>query len=296
MKDLLRAFLAFLRLNRNASTHTVRAYEGDLSQFITYLAGHYQRPRPELQPSDITRLTIRGFLAELFRQGESRASAARKLAAVRAFLRYLRREGLIESDPGLLVATPKREQKIPLHLEVDEMTRLLETPDTSGPLGRRDRAILEVLYASGLRLGELVGLDLEDMNLGSRMVRVMGKGRKERLVPFNQSATAAVRAWLPDRETLRRQATADSGQRTAVSRQRTATSRRAVPNDEPLFLNYRGTRLSDRHVHRLVRHYVAACSRASASAPTPSATRSRRTCSKRAPTCARSRNCWDTCG
>ncbi len=260
MKDLLRAFLAFLRLNRNASTHTVRAYEGDLSQFITYLAGHYQRPRPELQPSDITRLTIRGFLAELFRQGESRASAARKLAAVRAFLRYLRREGLIESDPGLLVATPKREQKIPLHLEVDEMTRLLETPDTSGPLGRRDRAILEVLYASGLRLGELVGLDLEDMNLGSRMVRVMGKGRKERLVPFNQSATAAVRAWLPDRETLRRQATADSGQRTAVSRQRTATSRRAVPNDEPLFLNYRGTRLSDRHVHRLVRHYVAACS------------------------------------
>ena len=260
MKDLLRAFLAFLRLNRNASAHTVRAYEGDLSQFITYLAGHYQRPRPELQPSDITRLTIRGFLAELFRQGESRASAARKLAAVRAFLRYLRREGLIESDPGLLVATPKREQKIPLHLEVDEMTRLLETPDTSGPLGRRDRAILEVLYASGLRLGELVGLDLEDMNLGSRMVRVMGKGRKERLVPFNQSATAAVRAWLPDRETLRRQATADSGQRTAVSRQRTATSRRAVPNDEPLFLNYRGTRLSDRHVHRLVRHYVAACS------------------------------------
>jgi len=260
VKDLLRAFLAFLRLNRNASTHTVRAYEGDLSQFITYLAGHYQRPRPELQPSDITRLTIRGFLAELFRQGESRASAARKLAAVRAFLRYLRREGLIESDPGLLVATPKREQKIPLHLEVDEMTRLLETPDTSGPLGRRDRAILEVLYASGLRLGELVGLDLEDMNLGSRMVRVMGKGRKERLVPFNQSATAAVRAWLPDRETLRRQATADSGQRTAVSRQRTATSRRAVPNDEPLFLNYRGTRLSDRHVHRLVRHYVAACS------------------------------------
>lgn len=260
MKDLLRAFLAFLRLNRNASTHTVRAYEGDLSQFITYLAGHYQRPRPELQPSDITRLTIRGFLAELFRQGESRASAARKLAAVRAFLRYLRREGLIESDPGLLVATPKREQKIPLHLEVDEMTRLLETPDTSGPLGRRDRAILEVLYASGLRLGELVGLDLEDMNLGSRMVRVMGKGRKERLVPFNQSATAAVRAWLPDRETLRRQATADSGQRTAVSRQRTATSRRAVPNDEPLFLNYRGTRLSGRHVHRLVRHYVAACS------------------------------------
>jgi len=263
VKPILRAFLSYLRLNRNASVHTVRAYEGDLSQFITYLAGQYQRPRPELQPSDITRPTIRGFLAELFRRGESRASAARKLAAVRAFLRYLRREGLIESDPGLLVATPKREQKIPLHLEVDEMTRLLETPDTSGPLGRRDRAILEVLYASGLRLGELVGLDLEDMNLGSRMVRVMGKGRKERLVPFNQSATAAVRAWLPDRETLWsgvaavERATSTRGGRTIGA---LATPKPSGRRREPLFLNYRGTRLSGRHVHRLVRHYVAACS------------------------------------
>ncbi len=140
MKDLLRAFLAYLRLNRNASAHTVRAYDGDLSQFTTYMAAEYQRPRPELQPADITRPMIRGFLADLFQRGESRASAARKLAAVRTFLRYLKREGLIEADPGLLVATPKSEQKIPRHLEVDEMVRLLETPDTSGPLGRRDRA------------------------------------------------------------------------------------------------------------------------------------------------------------
>jgi integrase/recombinase XerC len=260
VKELLRAFLSYLRLNRNASEHTVRAYDGDLSQFTTYMAGQYQRPRPELQPSDITRQMIRGFLADLFRQGESRASAARKLAAVRTFLRYLKREGLIEADPGLLVATPKREQKIPRHLEVDEMVRLLETPDTGGPLGRRDRAILELLYASGLRLSELVGLDLEDLNLGNRIVRVMGKGRKERLVPFNQSATAAIRAWLPDREALRSQGAAVSGQPAAGSRRRPATTRRSALRDEPLFLNYRGTRLSSRHVHRLVRHYVAACS------------------------------------
>jgi len=259
MKEVIRAFLAYLRLNRNASEHTVRAYEGDLSQFTTYMAGQYLRPRPELQPADITRPMIRGFLAELFRQGESRASAARKLAAVRTFLRYLKREGLIEADPGLLVATPKGAQKIPRHLEVDEMARLVETPDTSGPLGRRDRAILELLYASGLRLSELVGLDLEDLNLGSRMVRVMGKGRKERLVPFNQSATNAIRSWLPDRAALREQ---------AASREPRAASRRpglASPKPEgrrrdPLFLNYRGTRLSSRHVHRLVRHYVAVCS------------------------------------
>jgi len=294
MKDLLRAFLAHLRLNRNASVHTVRAYESDLDQFTTYLAADLKRPRPELQPGDITRPTIRGFLAELFRKGESRASAARKLAAVRTFLRYLKREGLIESDPGLLVVTPKSEQKIPRHLEVDEMTRLVETPDTSGPLGRRDRAILELLYASGLRLSELVSLDLEDVNLGSRMVRVMGKGRKERLVPFNRSAADALRAWLPDRETLLTQRAAASrqpfdklraapshveGQPAAGSQQRIPrgrrkpsadrttqaaptppAARRLSPAEQAAFLNYRGTRLSSRHVHRLVRHYVAACS------------------------------------
>ncbi len=222
VKDLLRAFLAYLRLNRNASAHTVRAYDGDLSQFTTYMAAELQRPRPELQPADITRPMIRGFLADLFRRGESRASAARKLAAVRTFLRYLKREGLIEADPGLLVVTPKSEQKIPRHLEVDEMVRLLETPDVSGPLGRRDRAILELLYASGLRLSELVALDLEDVNLGSRMVRVMGKGRKERLVPFNRSAADALRAWLADRETLLTQREATGGPRAAGSQQRIA--------------------------------------------------------------------------
>jgi integrase/recombinase XerC len=245
VKDQVRAFLAFLRLNRNASEHTVRAYDSDLSQFVTYLAGQYQKKRPDLQPSDITRPMIRGFLADLFRRGESRASAARKLAAIRTFLRYLRREGLIESDPGLLVATPRREQKIPLHLAQAEMVRLLETPDASKPLGRRDRAILELLYASGLRLAELVGLDLEDVNLGARMVRVLGKGRKERVVPFNRSAADAIRQWMPDRETLRRGAPRPAGR---------------VRQREPLFLNFRGTRLSARHVHRLVRHYVAACS------------------------------------
>jgi integrase/recombinase XerC len=249
VRDQVRAFLAFLRLNRNASVHTLRAYESDLSQFLTSLAGQVGHPRPGLQPSDITRPAIRGFLAELFRKGESRASAARKLAAVRAFLRYLRREGIIEHDPGLLVATPKREQTIPRHLAVEEMTRLIETPDTSKPLGRRDRAILELLYASGLRLSELVGLDLEDLNLGARMARVLGKGRKERLVPFNLSAAAAIRAWLPDRRVLRaRQDRPD------------ATPRAAAPPAEALFLNCRGSRLSGRHVHRLVRHYVAACS------------------------------------
>ncbi|HSK10917.1 MAG TPA: tyrosine recombinase XerC [Vicinamibacterales bacterium] len=262
MKDLLRDFLAFLRLNRNASVHTVRAYESDLSQLLAFLEAETGRRPSALQPADVTRERIRGFLAELFRRGESRATAARKLAAVRTFLRYLRREGLMDEDPGLLVATPKREQKIPRHLDVEEMSRLLEMPDVSRPLGRRDRAILELLYASGLRLSELVGLDLEDVNLSSRMVRALGKGRKERLVPCNHSAADAIRAWLPDRETLRRVALRAAAPAAAARRgtpRRPPPVRRVTPA-EPLFVNFRGTRLSGRHVHRLVRHYVAACS------------------------------------
>ncbi len=245
----MRAFLAFLRLNRNQSPHTLRAYESDLSQFLTSLAVQVQCPRPDLQPTDITRLSIRGYLADLLKKGESRASAARKLAAIRTFLRYLRREGVIEHDPGLLVATPKRDQTLPRHLEVDEMARLLETPDSSKALGRRDRAILELLYASGLRLSELVGLDVDDLNLGSRMVRVLGKGRKERLVPFNQSAATAIRAWLPDRSQL-----------WARTHSPGLAARGSAERPEALFLNWRGSRLSGRHVHRLVRHYVASCS------------------------------------
>jgi integrase/recombinase XerC len=263
VKDTVRDFLSFLRLNRNASEHTVRAYDSDLSQFLSYMSAEYHKPRPELAPPEITRPVIRGFLADLFRRGESRATAARKLAAIRTFLRYLKREGLIDADPGLLVVTPKREQKIPRHLEVDEMARLLETPDTATPLGRRDRAILELLYASGLRLSELTGLDLEDVNLGSRMVRVMGKGRKERLVPFNQSAADAIRGWLPDREALDRDARAKREGRRLPGQASRLASRPGRPSARerlPLFLNYRGTRLSSRHVHRLVRHYVAACS------------------------------------
>ena len=139
-------------------------------------------------------------MGELQKRGISRSSAARKLAALRTFARYLRREGVLEGDPSALVGTPKREHRLPAHLGESEMVRLLEMPDTSHPLGRRDRAILELFYASGLRLSELVGLDIDDVNLSSRVVRVMGKGRKQRLVPFNTSTEAALRAWLQDWE------------------------------------------------------------------------------------------------
>src|SRR3954447_24735461 len=202
MKSELTDFLEHLRLNENASTHTVRAYDSDLSQFITFVASHLNRRRPDLTALDFNHLHIRAFLSDLHKRGNSRASAARKLAALRSFGRFLRREGEIEGDPAALVGTPKREERLPAHLGEAEMSRLLEMPDGSTPLGRRDRAIMELFYASGLRLSELVGLGLEDVNVSSRVVRVLGKGGKERIVPFNRTTELALREWMKDREEI----------------------------------------------------------------------------------------------
>ncbi len=278
MKEQVSEFLEHLLLNENASTHTVRAYESDLTQFVSFVAKAAGRRRIDLTPGDFTHLNIRAFMGELQKRGISRASAARKLAALRTFARYLRREGVLDGDPSALVGTPKREHRLPAHLGESEMVRLLEMPDTSHPLGRRDRAILELFYASGLRLSELVGLDIGDVNLSSRVVRVLGKGRKERLVPFNTSTEAALRAWLKDWESYaafaaeeKRGQSPFSGRiakkvtvpfsgtrRGARPPSRSARQRRQT--GDPLFLNYAGGRLSTRSVDRLVRKYVAACS------------------------------------
>jgi integrase/recombinase XerC len=263
MKDQLAEFLDHLRLNENASTHTVRAYESDLSQFITFVAAHLNRRRPDLAASDFNHLNIRAFLGDLHKRGNTRASAARKLAAIRTFGRYLRREGAIDGDPAALVGTPKREERLPAHLGESEMSRLLDMPDTSSPLGRRDRAILELFYASGLRLSELVGVGLEDVNLSGRVVRVLGKGGKERIVPFNRSTEAAIRAWLNDREEIAVAPGSSllASRRSSPSRIRETSKVMKVRGAvEPLFLNYQGGRLSTRSVDRLVRKYVAACS------------------------------------
>ena len=263
LRQAIRDFLQHLEFNRNASEHTVRAYESDLEQFIAAVASAQGRPRPSLVPGDFSPDSVRLYLGVLFRQGVSRASAGRKLAAVRTFGRWLRREGLLDSDPAALAASPKRDQKIPAHLSVDEMNRLLETPDRSTPLGRRDQAILELFYASGLRLSELVGLDLDDLNLSSRVVRVLGKGRKQRLVPLNQTAADAIRVYLKDRELILAgglMATPD-GEDAGLRRARASRlQRKRTRPEHPLFLNYRGERLGARSVHRLVKKHVAICS------------------------------------
>jgi len=248
--DHLKSFLQFLRLNRNLSPHTVRAYGSDLTQFLEAVASQTGVARRDLEPAALDRATIRSFLADAHAQGQSRATAARKLAAVRTFLRYLRREGVIDADPAALIATPKREVRMPAHLSEQEMIALLAAPANDQPLGRRDHAILELFYASGLRLSELAGLDLDNVNLSAKMVRVLGKGGKQRLVPFNTSTASAIRAYLGDREALTRG-------NVLVG---TARHGSGLAEDEPLFVNYRGGRLTVRSIDRLVRRYVAACS------------------------------------
>jgi integrase/recombinase XerC len=239
----LKAFVNYISLNRNLSAHTVRAYQSDLLQFLHHVATIGGVKPRDLAPPALDRGAVRSFLAELHAAGLSRASAARKLAAIRTFLRYLRREALLEGDPGALVATPRREVRMPAHLSEREMTALIDAPSAGDPLGRRDRAILELFYASGLRLSELAGLDVDDVNLSARMARVLGKGGKERMVPFNTSTARALRAYLPDREHIAAAATGTGAR-----------------DRQPLFVNYRGSRLSTRSIDRLVRRYVATCS------------------------------------
>ncbi len=250
MRTHVRCFLEYLRLNRNLSVHTVLAYESDLGQFVCFLEEYLDRPADRIEPHEVDHYAIRAFMGALYDRGQARASSARRLAAIRSFGRYLRREQHIDREPARQVATPKLDRKIPACLDMHEVEALLAGPDASTLLGRRDRAILELFYASGLRLSELVRLDLEDINLSSRLVRVLGKGNKERILPFNRSTAAAVRACLGDRDTIVR--------RSAVQGDSGRAGRRR--GGEALFLNYKGGRLSARSVDRLVRRYMSATS------------------------------------
>lgn len=258
LRDHLKAFLAFLELNRNVSSHTVRAYDSDVVQYLACLAAERGRKISELRPSDLDGASVRSWVASLNRGGQSRATVARKLSGVRSFMQYLRREDVLTADPTVAAVAPRLDKTIPVHLSETEMSALLESIDAGTPLGRRDRAIFELFYASGLRLSELVGVDLEDVDLSARLVRVLGKGGRERVVPFNRPAAEAIRTWMKDRAevVLRRQTAGGRRQKADGGRQAAGSRRRG----EPLFVNVRGGRITGRSVDRLLRRYVARCS------------------------------------
>jgi integrase/recombinase XerC len=231
LDQLAMQFLDYLRWERRCSPHTLSAYGRDLRQFLDYLAD------PAATAVGIDHITIRDFLAHLQAKGDARTSAARKLAALRSFLKFLHREGLIEQNPARLVRTPKLPRRNPRFLTEDEVSVILDLPDRSCDLGNRDAAMLELLYAAGIRVGELVSLNLEDCAFDQRLIKVRGKGRKERLVPFGRKAQAALADYLPVRSRL-------------LLRCRSAQE----PN--ALFLSARGTRITARSVERLLAQYT----------------------------------------
>jgi integrase/recombinase XerC len=223
MEQAVNAFLRHLDRERNASPHTVRAYGDDLAQFRDYLERALGRAA---RPAEVDHLLIRGFLADLHQRGLKKVSAARKLASLRTFFRFLCREGVLDTNPARALLSPRLERRIPAVLDEREVDAILAVPGDADAAVRA-RAILEMLYATGIRCSELVGLDLPDVDLGARMVRVLGKGRKERVVLFGSRAQSALKAYLEVRQ-------------------------KARPRHDALFLNARGGRLTDRSVRTLV--------------------------------------------
>ncbi len=228
MDPQLKQFLNYLEGGRGASPHTIRNYGIDLREFLGFL---HKRSLAEVDP-----LVVRSFLAHLKSRGHSKATLSRKLAALRSFFKFLARENHLHSNPVLGIATPKREKKLPQFLDEQEVTHLLEAPSGETWEAKRDRSILETLYSSGVRVSELVGLNRGDVDLLSGLVKVRGKGKKERIVPVGEKALAAVRGYM---ESL--------------------PSSLAKKNDGPegsLFLNRSGSRLTDRSIRRLIVKYA----------------------------------------
>src|SRR6267378_4539789 len=202
LDQLLAQFLDHLRYERNVSAHTLRNYESDLRQFFDHLApadpNNGKRKEPEI--AQIDHLTIREWLSTLHADKKKKTSIARKLAALRTFFQFLVREGVAELNPAKLVATPRKEKKLPVHLSIEDAVRFIETPDSETDFGKRDRAILELLYATGIRVSELTKLNLRDIDLKSKLLRVFGKRRKERIVPFGDLAHDTLKNYLEVRD------------------------------------------------------------------------------------------------
>ena len=212
-------FIRYLKSERNVSEHTLRAYMTDLEEFFQVV---------KKNPETCDHIDIRGYLAFLNRRKLSKTSISRKLSAVRSFYGYLHREGIVKKNPARLTASPKVPKTLPRSLTVDEVFSLMEAPEGDNFLCRRDKAILELFYSSGLRVAEMAALNMEDLNLTECMLRVSGKGRKERIVPVGEKARKSLNVYIQLRNERRRMV------------------------NNALFLNNRGTRLSDRGIRRIV--------------------------------------------
>jgi integrase/recombinase XerC len=238
LADLIDSYIKALKTQKGYSEHTVRNYRSDLDQFLAFLkqkaAGDGETEQePDVESIDFP--AIREYFGNLFSEAK-RTTVARKISAVKSFFAFLEKRGLIRNNAAADLTAPRQEKYIPTYLPVDEMFRLLKRPDQSRPLGLRDLAILEVLYSCGLRVSELVGLDVKSIDFEQRLVRVIGKGNKERIVPIGREAVKAVHRYLESTLPLRKKVGGDA-------------------ETGPLFINARGTRLSTRGVANIVKKY-----------------------------------------
>ncbi|NIQ37329.1 MAG: tyrosine recombinase XerC [Proteobacteria bacterium] len=235
MKGFIEKYLSYLSIEKNLSDHTCRGYLNDLRQFEEFLRenGLAVASDKSVDVGKIDHVMVRAYLASIYKRNR-KSSIARKVASVRSFFRFLVREQAIPSNPAERVNTPRQEKTIPNVLSVDDAFRLMESPEKRTPSAARDRAILETLYSSGLRVGELVGLDVDSIDLDLGVVRIMGKGRKERIVPLGSKAADALKDYLDQRGVFQK---GDGG-------------------EEALFLNASGKRLTTRSVARIVEKYA----------------------------------------
>jgi integrase/recombinase XerC len=233
MEEALAEFLTHLSLERNASAYTVKSYREDLTQALEFF--RTKASGKPLEPAQLTVRLLRAYLAWLHEQGYAKTTVARRVAAVRSWCRFLCRQGVLTSNPADALRGPRQDKKLPHFLGEAELTQLLEAPPADTALGLRDRAILETLYSAGLRVGELAGLNVDDVDMDAGLATVRGKGKRERLALLGPQALAALRSWLAGREQV---------------------ARAKAKGAAPLFLNKRGTRLTVRSIGRLLEKYL----------------------------------------
>jgi integrase/recombinase XerC len=237
MQNAIARFLQYLRVERNASALTIKSYREDLTALAEYLTEAHEGLCP--QPGALTAFELRGYVAALHEAGYAKTTIARRLASMRSFFRFGQREGWIDTNPAKPLRNPRKPRNLPHFLSSEDIGRLLQAPTADEPLGVRDRAILETMYSAGLRVSEVVGLNQSDLDLETGVLRVRGKGRRERLSPIGSYAIRALTRWLP----LRR-----------------LHPREVCGAESPVFVNKFGRRLTTRSVARMLEKYLRATS------------------------------------
>ncbi len=227
MQRYIDKFINYLKVEKNASRHTITNYSIDLKFFGMFLG--------ENDISGVDHLVLRRFLAELRSKNYSKRTIARKLASLRSFFRFLYREGYMKTNPITAIQTPKLDKKLPVFLDVNNVIKLIQSPTDDGVAGLRDRAILETLYSAGIRVSELVGLDINDIDFISGVIKVLGKGSRQRVVPIGEPALAAIRKYIGKLNEWR------------------------AKNKDAVFLNKSGRRLTDRSIRRIINKYIRIC-------------------------------------